>query len=90
MKKSIKILKNIIGLLVVISLTQCDEDDVTPKTINTVKMDGNDFAIVSASMIGVSSGDFGHTYISFVNSSGTQANCLNIGVDSFIFGFRHN
>ncbi len=32
MKKTIKILKNIIVLLAVASLTQCDEDDVTPKT----------------------------------------------------------
>jgi hypothetical protein len=83
MKKSIRILKNIIVLLAVISLTQCDEDDVTPKTINTVKMNGNDYAIASASMIGMSIGDFGSTSISFMSGTGLRSKILSLNVESF-------
>ena len=65
------------------TLTQCAKDDVTPKTINTIKMNGSDFAIVSASMIGVSIGDAGHTGISFISGSGTQTTSLSIDFKSF-------
>ena len=83
MKKSVDIFKFIIILLTVISFTQCDEDETTPKVINTIKMNGNDFAIASASMIGVSMEDFGHTSISFISGNETQANALTIDVESF-------
>ena len=83
MKKSIKFLKNIIVLLVVISLTQCEEDETTPSFNNTIKMNGNDFAIVSASITGVSMGDFGYSSISFVNSSETQGKSLTLNVESY-------
>lgn len=83
MRKSIKILKSIIVLLAVISLTQCDEDETTPKTINTIKMNGVDFPIVSASMMGVSMDDFGSTVITFASGTGTQAKSLSIDVESY-------
>lgn len=83
MKKSVTFFKYIIVLLTVISFTQCEEDESTPKTINTIKMDGNDFAVVSASMIGVSMEDFGSTSITFASGTGTQAKTLSINVESF-------
>ena len=83
MKKLVKFFKCLIVLLVVISLTQCEEDEITPKTINTIKMSGDGFSVVSASMIGVSMGDFGHSSISFVNGSETQGKSLTINVESY-------
>jgi len=83
MKKSVIFFKCIIILLVVISFTQCDEDETAPNITNTIKMNGNDFVISSASILGISMGDFGHTSISFVNGSGTQASSLNIDVESY-------
>ena len=83
MKKSIKFFKYVIVLLAVISFTQCDEDESSPSVVNTIKMNGNDFNIVSASMVGISMGDYGHTVISFVSGSGTQAKSLDIDVESY-------
>lgn len=83
MKKSIHFLKSIFVLLAVIALTQCDEDDVTPKTINTVKMNGNDYAIASATMIGMSIDDFGSTSISFLSGTGLESRILSLNVESF-------
>ncbi|HAF30928.1 MAG TPA: hypothetical protein DCG75_17965 [Bacteroidales bacterium] len=83
MRKSVRLIKTILVLLIVISFTQCDEDDVTPKTINTVKMDGNDYAIASATMIGMSIDDFGSTSISFMSGTGLQSRILSLNVESF-------
>ena len=83
MKKSIKFLKNIIVLLVVISLTQCEKEETTSSFNNNIKMNGNDFAIVTASIMGVSMGVLGHSSISFANGSETQGKNLSINVESF-------
>lgn len=83
MKKSIKFLKNIIILLVVISLTQCEKEETTPSFNNTIKLNGNDFSVVTASITGVSMGVFGYSSISFVNGSETQGKSLTINVESY-------
>lgn len=70
--------------LLTLSLTQCEKDDnTTLKNSNSIKMDDNDFVIASASMVGVSIGDDGHTGITLVSGNATQANTLTIDVESF-------
>ena len=79
-----KRLINIVILAVAILLTtSCEKDDSAPKNSNSVKMNGSDFVIASASMIGVSIGDDGHTGITLVSGSATQANTLTIDIESF-------
>lgn len=83
MKKSVNFFKCLIVLLTVILFTQCEEEESTPSFNNTIKMNGNDFAIVTASITGVSMGDFGYSSISFVNSSETQGKSLTLNVESY-------
>lgn len=83
MRKSVKLIKTILVLLIVISFTQCDEDETTPKIINTIKMNGNDYAIASATMIGMSIDDFGSTSISFLSGTGLESRILSLNVESF-------
>jgi hypothetical protein len=83
MKKSLIFFKCIFVLLTVILFTQCEEEETTPSLNNTIKMNGNDFAIVTASISGVSMGDFGHSSISFANGSETQGKSLSINVESY-------
>ncbi len=79
---------NLIGrslfvLALAISLTQCEKDeDVLPKN-NSVKMDGQSFAVVSATMLGVSIEDDGHTAISLISGNDSESNVLTIDVQSF-------
>jgi hypothetical protein len=65
-----------------ILFVQCGKDD-TLKNINSIKMNGQNFPIINASMIGVSIGDNGHTGINLTSSSLTQVKTLTINVDSF-------
>ncbi len=77
-------LKNIAWIIATIMvLVACEKDNTEPKTNNSIKMDGQSFTVASASMIGVSIGDDGHTGITLVSGSGTQANTLTIDVESF-------
>jgi hypothetical protein len=63
-------------------VAQCTKDD-TLKNINSIKMNGKNFPIVSASMMGVSIGDQGHTGIILTSGSFTQVKSLSIDVESF-------
>lgn len=83
MKKLVKFFKCIIVLLTVITFTQCEKDDSTPSFANNLKMNGDEFNVVSASMTGVSLGVFGYANIIFVSGSGTQTKSLTIGIDSY-------
>jgi hypothetical protein len=74
MKKLVIFFKFFIVLLTVISFTQCEDDESTPSFTNTIKMNGNDFNIVSATMAGISMEDFGHSIITFISGSSTQTN----------------
>lgn len=79
-----KRLINIVMLAVAILLTSsCEKDDSAPKNSNSIKMNDKDFVVVSASMVGISIGEDGHTGISLVSGSETQVNTLTIDVESF-------
>jgi hypothetical protein len=83
MKKTLKFSKYIIVLLAIILLTQCEDDDSSPSFTNTIKLNGSDFKIESASMIGISMEDFGHTSISFASGNSTKGEILSIDVESY-------
>lgn len=83
MMKASKFLQGIIILLIALLFVQCEKDDTATNVNNTIKMNGNNFVVASASMIGVSIGDDGHTGITLVSGNGTQANSLTIDVESF-------
>ncbi|NOQ27136.1 MAG: hypothetical protein GQ564_17385 [Bacteroidales bacterium] len=83
MKKFVKFSKCLIVLLTVILFTQCEEEESTPSFNNAIKMNGNDFSVVTASITGVSMGVLGHSSISFINGSETQGKSLTINVESF-------
>ena len=83
MTYSAKILKGLFIVLFAIMFVQCEKDDTSPKENNTIQMNGNDFTISSATMIGVSIGESGHTGITLISGSATQANTLTIDVESF-------
>jgi hypothetical protein len=80
---SANILKSIVIVMIAVLFVQCEKDDTSAKEENALLMNGNDFAITSATMVGVSIGDNGHTGISLMSGNGTQANTLTIDVESF-------
>lgn len=82
MKKSISLLKSVIILLAVLSFTGCSKDESSP-TNNSVELDGNNFTISTATMLGVSIDDDGHTAITMINSNGSTIKTLTIDVESF-------
>jgi len=75
-------LKLSLSLLLSLIILSCSKEDVVPNA-STVKMDGESFSIVSATMMGVSIGEEGHTAITLSNGSSTQTNTLTIDVESF-------
>lgn len=83
MTYSTKVLKGLITVLTVLMFVQCEKDETSPKQDNTIQMNGNDFTISSATMMGVSIGDSGHTGITLISASETQANSITIDVESF-------
>ncbi|WP_291855397.1 hypothetical protein [Marinilabilia sp.] len=83
MTYSVKILNGLFAVLIALSFVQCEKDDTSPKQNDTIQMNGNDFSISSATMIGVSIGDSGHTGITLISGSETQANTLTMDVESF-------
>ena len=83
MKNLHYLLQSLFLFIIALSLIQCSKDDNSPKNNNFIKMNGVDFPIISASMIGVSNGDNGHTGIALVSGNETQANTLTIDVESF-------
>ncbi len=54
MMYSAKILRSLFIVLVALMFVQCEKDDTSPQEINEIQMNGKDFAITSASMVGVS------------------------------------
>lgn len=72
----------VIFTVAIIFATSCKKDD-SSASINSIKMDGSNFSVASASMIGISIGDDGHTGITLVSGSAAQAKTLSIDVESF-------
>ena len=81
MKSALKLISPIVVLLFLFS--GCKKDATDLSTINAVKINGNSFSITSASMIGVSIGEDGHTGINLVSGTGQQISTLTIDVESF-------
>jgi len=82
MLKPTSFLRGILFLFVALLFVQCEKDESEPKASNTIKMDGNSFVVASASIVGVSIDNDGHTGITLVSGSGTQANTLTIDIES--------
>jgi|GEM_PF-3160199 len=81
-------MKNVVRIsflfILAFSFIQCEkDDDSVPETKNSIKMDGRDFDVTSASMAGVSIGDDGHTGITFMSGNSEQGDALIIDVESF-------
>jgi hypothetical protein len=83
MKKQNSILRGLLVVALAFLLIQCGKDEDSLPKSNSVKMDGQSFKIVSASMIGVSMDENGHTSISLVTGSDTEAKILTMDVESF-------
>jgi hypothetical protein len=83
MKKLNVFLNGFLIIALACLFTQCTKDDNEPKMINSIKINGKDFPVISAAMMGLSIEDNGHTAIYLVSGSGTQANTLTIDVESF-------
>jgi len=72
MKHAVKIFKSLVVVMIAVLFVQCEKDDISSKEENAIQMSGNDFAITSASMVGVSIGDNGHTGVILMSGSETQ------------------
>ena len=83
MKTLILLGRSLFILAFAISLTQCEKDKETLPKNNSIKMDGNAFVVVSATMLGVSIEDDGHTAISLISGNASESNVLTIDVNSF-------
>ncbi len=83
LKKRSALLRSLLIVMIALPLTQCGKDDILSRLENSIKMNGKDFLIVSASMLGVSIEDSGHTAISLVSGNATQVNTLTVDVESF-------
>ncbi len=77
-----KLFKISLVFILFLSIYSCSKDDEV-STVNTVQKEGQPFTINAAAMTGVSIDDEGHTAITFVNGTGSQANTLTIDVESF-------
>lgn len=83
MKKQNSIWRGLLVFAIAFLLIQCGKDEDTLPKSNSVKMDGQSFKIVSASMIGVSMDEDGHTAISLVTGNESESNILTMDVESF-------
>lgn len=76
------LVKTTLFALAIISLIGCSKDDDSP-TVNNVKMNGESFKIVEASIMGLSIENDGHTAISLISGNGTNVQTLSIDIESF-------
>ncbi len=76
------LVKTTLFALAIISLIGCSKDDDSP-TVNNVKMNGESFKIVEASIMGLSIENDGHTAISLTSGSTTNVQILSIDIESF-------
>ncbi len=83
MKNQNSIWRGFFVLALAFFLIQCGKDEDKLPNANSVKMDGESFKIVSASMVGISMDENGHTAISLVSGNETESNVLTIDVKSF-------
>lgn len=66
------------ALVILILLTSCGEDEQKLKNQNSIKLNGNSFTIISASITGVSLDGEGHAAVSLTSTNGSQAETLTI------------
>ncbi|MEN8139564.1 MAG: hypothetical protein ABFR62_14175 [Bacteroidota bacterium] len=80
MKTNLKFLAGAMALIMFISCSKEDEN----KDINSIEMGDGSFKVTTATMLGVSSGEIGHTAISFTSgTSQTEMTVLTLDVSSF-------
>ncbi|MBS2213571.1 hypothetical protein KEM09_19340 [Carboxylicivirga mesophila] len=77
----IQFVKTSLLALAIISLIGCSKDD--DPTVNNVKMNGESFKIVEASIMGLSVDNGGHTAISLISGNANNVQTLTIDIESF-------
>ena len=68
--------------LFVFMLTACNKDKLPPAK-HALTLDGLDYEVASANIVGVSIGGEGHANVSFISSEGNVAKTLNINIEYF-------
>ena len=78
--KSLMLTRKIIILVIsILFMGSCNsDDDASPSNKNSIKLDGNSFEVLQASIIGVSLGGEGHAAISFTNGNPSSTKTLTI------------
>jgi hypothetical protein len=69
-------------LLLLIAFVACNKDEVDPVS-NSLKLDGEAFAVNLAAIMGVSIGEDGHSAIIFSNGNEAKMKTLTIDVESY-------
>lgn len=68
-------------LMVIILLNSCKKDDNSTKSENSITIDGRQFQVTSASIMGVSTGDFGHAAVILNKINGTRYETIAVDFD---------
>ncbi len=76
-------LKLLTALLISLLAVSCSSDDDKTPSTNSVKMNGESFKIISASMGGVSIDESGHTLISLTNGTSEEISTISMDVSSY-------
>jgi hypothetical protein len=83
--KSIILIRKIFVLVIsILFIGSCNsDDDASPSNKNSIKLDGESFEILQASIIGVSISGEGHAAISLTNGDPSSMKTLTIDVEYF-------